>query len=68
MKSIMICPQQIFGQSNQWEWDGGGGGKSTGENINAYKVLMGKPEGKRPVARTRRGWKYIKIDIKELRL
>ena len=29
---------------------------------------MGKPEGKRPVERTRRGWKYIKIDIKEPRL
>lgn len=29
---------------------------------------MGKPEGKRPVRRTRRGWKYIKIDIKEPRL
>jgi hypothetical protein len=47
---------------------GGGGGKSTGENRNAYKVLMGKPEGKRPVERTRRGWKYIKMDIKEPRL
>ena len=29
---------------------------------------MGKPEGKRPVERTRRGRKYIKTDIKEPRL
>ena len=29
---------------------------------------MGKPKGKRPVERTRRGWKYIKMNIKETRL
>ena len=27
-----------------------------GEERGAYRVLMGKPEGKRPVGRPRRGW------------
>jgi hypothetical protein len=27
-----------------------------GEERNVYKVLMGKPEGKRPLGRPRRGW------------
>jgi hypothetical protein len=38
-----------------------------GEMINAYKILAGKPEGKRPLGR--HGRKYednIKIDIREI--
>jgi hypothetical protein len=32
-----------------------------------YRVLLGKPEGKRPLGRSRRGWEdKIKIDIKEV--
>jgi hypothetical protein len=27
-----------------------------GEDRNVYKVLMGKPEGKRPLGRPRRRW------------
>jgi hypothetical protein len=27
-----------------------------GEERNVYKVLMGKPEGKRPLGRPRRRW------------
>jgi hypothetical protein len=29
-----------------------------GERINVYRVLVGKPEGKRPLGRPRRGWEY----------
>jgi hypothetical protein len=47
---------------------GGEGGTSIGEKRNAYKVLMGKPKGKRPVEKTWRGWKCSKMDIKEPRL
>jgi hypothetical protein len=28
-----------------------------GDVRNAYKILAGKPEGKRPLKRNRRGWK-----------
>jgi hypothetical protein len=34
----------------------------------AYKVLMGKPEGKRPHGRPRRRWEdNIKMDLQEVR-
>ena len=31
---------------------------------NAYRVLVGKPEGKRPLGRPRRRWEYnIKMEV-----
>jgi hypothetical protein len=37
-----------------------------GKNKNAYMILMGKPEGKRPPARTRNRWEgNIKMDLRE---
>jgi hypothetical protein len=37
-----------------------------GENRNAYRILVGKPEGKRPLGRPRRRWvNNIKMDIRE---
>jgi hypothetical protein len=37
-----------------------------GEKRNVYKVLVGKPEGKRPLGRTRRRWKEgIRMDLGE---
>jgi hypothetical protein len=38
-----------------------------GEIRGVYRVLVGKPEGKRPLGRTRRRWKNnIKIDLQEV--
>jgi hypothetical protein len=38
-----------------------------GEGRNVNRVLVGKPEGKRPLGRPRRGWEYgIKIDLREI--
>jgi hypothetical protein len=38
-----------------------------GERRSAYRVLMGKPKGKRPLGRPRRKWEdNIKMDIKEV--
>jgi hypothetical protein len=35
-----------------------------GETRNAYRTLVGKPEGKRPLGRPRHRWVYnIKIDL-----
>jgi hypothetical protein len=31
-----------------------------GEKRNAYRILVGKPEGKRPQGRPRRGWTILK--------
>jgi hypothetical protein len=36
-----------------------------GEKRNAYMILVGKPDGKRPLARPRRRWvDNIKIDVR----
>jgi hypothetical protein len=38
-----------------------------GEGRNLYRVLVGKPEGKRPLERPRRRWEYgIKMDLREI--
>jgi hypothetical protein len=39
-----------------------------GEKTNVYRLLVGKPEGKRPLGRPRRGWMdNIKMDLLEIR-
>jgi hypothetical protein len=38
-----------------------------GEKRNAYRILVGKPEGKRTLGRPRHRWlDNIKIDIREI--
>jgi len=37
-----------------------------GEKRGVYSVLVGKPEGKRPLGRLRRRWGNIKMDLQEL--
>jgi hypothetical protein len=38
-----------------------------GEERNVYRVLMGKPEGKRPHGRPRRRWEdRLRMDIREI--
>ena len=38
-----------------------------GEGRGVYRVLVGKPEGKRPLVRLRRRWEdNIKMDIQEV--
>jgi hypothetical protein len=37
------------------------------ENRNAYRILVGMPEGKRPLGRPRRRWvNNIKINLREI--
>jgi hypothetical protein len=37
------------------------------EEKNAYRILAGKPDGKRPLGRRRHRWVYnIKIDLREI--
>jgi hypothetical protein len=39
-----------------------------GEKRNAYRTLVGKPEGKRPLGRSRRRWVgNIKIYLREIK-
>jgi hypothetical protein len=38
-----------------------------GEKRNAYRIFVGKPDGKRPLGRPRRGWvDNIKMNLREL--
>jgi hypothetical protein len=40
-----------------------------GEKRNAYRILVAKPEGKRPLGRPRRRWvDNIKMDLREIRM
>jgi hypothetical protein len=40
-----------------------------GEKRNVYRLLVGKPEGKRPLGRLRRRWIYnIKMELLEIGL
>jgi len=46
-------------------WDGHVG--RMGEGRGMYRVLVGKPEGKRPLGRPRRRWENnIKMDFKKV--
>jgi hypothetical protein len=39
----------------------------TGEKMNAYRILVGNPEEKRPLGRPRRRWvDNIKLDLREI--
>jgi hypothetical protein len=38
-----------------------------GEERKLYKILVGKPEGKRPLVRSRRRWEDgIRMDLREI--
>jgi hypothetical protein len=38
---------------------------TNGDDENAYRILVGKPEGKRPLRRPRRRWvDNVKIDLR----
>jgi hypothetical protein len=38
-----------------------------GEKWNAYRLLVGKPEGKTPLGRPRHRWDSIRMDLGEVR-
>jgi len=45
----------------------GGACSAYGERKGVYRVLVGKPEGKRPLGRPRRRWDdNIKMDLREV--
>jgi hypothetical protein len=51
-------------KSRRMRWEGHVAGM--GEKRNAYWILVGKPEGKRPLGRPRRRWvDNIKMDLTE---
>ena len=64
-KKIMICTHHkiLFWWSNQEQWDAKTC-STYGERRSVHKILVVKPEGKRPLGRSRRRWKdNIKTEI-----
>jgi hypothetical protein len=65
-----ICRLQLISLAgiislNQMRWEGHIA--RMGETRNAYRILVGKPEGKRPLGRPRHRWvDNIKIDLREV--
>ena len=45
----------------------GGACRKYGDRRGAYMVLVGKPEGSRPLERPKHGWEDIKLDLLEIR-
>ena len=37
-----------------------------GEERGVYRILVGKPEGRRPLGRPRRRWVDIRMDLQEV--
>jgi hypothetical protein len=37
-----------------------------GDMRNAYSILVGKPEGKRPLRRPRHEWEDIRMDLRKI--
>jgi hypothetical protein len=55
--------RQIKSRSMRWA----GHVARMGEERNVYRILMGKPEGKRPLGRPRRRWEDgIRMDLREI--
>jgi len=64
---FMMCTHQmLFGWPNREEWDRQGMWHVWGERRGVYRVLVGKPKGKRPLVRPRIRWDdNIKMDFHE---
>jgi hypothetical protein len=66
---FIICthPQISLGKSRQMRW--AGHVACMGEERKVYKVLVGNPEGKRPLVIPRRRWEDgIRMDLREIGL
>jgi len=68
MRSLMICtPHQILFGAQIEKNEMGGACSTYGERRGVYRVLVGKPEGKRPLGRPRRRWDdNIRMDLQEV--
>jgi hypothetical protein len=54
-------------KSRRMRWVGHGA--RMGEGKGVYRVLVGRPEGKRPLGRPRHRWEdNIKLDLREIRI
>jgi hypothetical protein len=69
MRSFKFCisPQNIIRQIKSRRMSWAGHVARMGEERYLYRVLMGKPEVKRPLGRPRRRWEDgIRMDLREI--
>jgi len=68
MRSLMICIPLQYCSGDQIEKNEMSGACSTyGGRSGVYRILMGKPEGKKPLGRPKCKWDdNIKMDLQEL--
>ena len=60
---VQFSNHVTFTEENEMGWPCGAYGRGEG----VYRVLVGKPEGKRPLGRPRRTWVFnIRLDIQEV--
>ncbi|KAJ4432937.1 hypothetical protein ANN_15194 [Periplaneta americana] len=63
VRLIKMCLSETYAR----RFEMGGHGAYMGESRNAYRVLVGRPEGKRHLERPRRKWQdNIKMDLREV--
>jgi hypothetical protein len=65
--NVLYCPPNIVRviKSRRMRW--AGHVARMGEERGVYRVLVGKPEGKRPLGRPRRRWvDIIRMDLQEV--
>ena len=63
----MICTLTQYSAGDKIEKNETGGACGTHGGRRVHKVLVGKPEGKRPLGRPRRRWEdIIKMDLEEV--
>jgi hypothetical protein len=58
-EQVLLCKEDEMGRASS----------TNGEEGNAYRILVRKPDGKRPLGRPRRRWvDNIKMDLRETEL
>jgi hypothetical protein len=64
---ILYSSQNIIRQIKSRRMRSAGHVARMGEERNVYRVLIGKPEGKRPLTRPKRRWEdRIKMDVRDI--
>jgi hypothetical protein len=69
MRNFIICthPQISLGKSRRLRW--AGHVARMGEERKVFKVLVGKPEGKRPLGRPMHSWDDgVRMDLRKIGL
>jgi hypothetical protein len=63
----LYCSPSIIRISKSWKMGLAGHVARMEDKRNAYRILVGKPEGKRPLGRLKRMWENnIKMDLREI--